>query len=162
MNELDKKDRVSRALVAVALALCAAAPAAAQTEEGGVYVAGDGFSFARAAAQALGSNPHGARFFLLALPPETSALETSATGPVAAVRDRVTAAGGVLYVCQRDVDSGKVNPARLVPGVIAVRGWPPPGSGDLPADARYFPGENPANLPSSNSGLRRLRKICSD
>jgi hypothetical protein len=46
--------------------------------------------------------------------------------------------------------------------VIAVRGWPPPGSTALPADARYFPGENPGALPASNEALRRLRATCSD
>jgi hypothetical protein len=157
--------RLRRRLVTFAAAACAAGAAmtaGAQTEEGGLYIAGAGFSFAQAAAHALGMNPVGQRFFLLSLPPETRALETSATGPVAAVRDRVIAAGATLYVCQRDIDSGKVNPGALVPGVIAVRGWPPPGSTALPADARYFPGENPGALPASNEALRRLRATCSD
>lgn len=157
--------RLRRRLVTFAAAVCAAGAAmtaAAQAEEGGLYIAGAGFSFAQAAAHALGMNPVGQRFFLLSLPPETRALEGSATGPLAAVRDRVIAAGATLYVCQRDVDSGKVNPAALVPGVIAVRGWPPPGSTQLPADTRYFPGENPALFPTSNEALRRLRATCSD
>jgi hypothetical protein len=157
--------RLRRRIVTFAAAACAAGVAAtgtAQSEEGGLYIAGDGFSFAQAAAHGLGMNAVGQRFFLLSLPPETRALERSATGPLAAVRDRVIAAGGVLYVCQRDVASGKVNPAALVPGVIAVRGWPPPGSTQLPADARYVPGENPALFPTSNEALRRLRATCSD
>jgi len=157
--------RFRRRFVTFAAALCAAgagATATAQGEEGGLYIAGSGFSFAQAAAHALGMNPVGQRFFLLSLPPETRALERSATGPLAAVRDRVIAAGGTLYVCQRDIDSGKVDPAALVPGVIAVRGWPPPGSTALPADARYFPGENPGAFPASNEALRRLRATCSD
>lgn len=157
--------RLRRRLVAIAAAACAAGAAAtagAQSDEGGLYIAGDGFSFARAASQALGTNPAGQRFFVLSLPPETRALETSASGPLAAVRERVVAAGGVLYICQRDVDNGKVNPAALVPGVIAVRGWPPLGSSALPADARYFPGENPAVLPVSDHALRRLRAACSN
>ena len=157
--------RLRRGLVTIAAAVCAAGAAATargQSEEGGLYIAGDGFSFAQAAAHALGMNAVGQRFFVLSVPPETRALETSATGPLAAVRDRVIAAGGVLYICQRDVASGKVNPATLVPSVIAVRGWPPPGSTALPADARYFPGENPAALPAANDALRRLRATCSD
>lgn len=157
--------RLRRRLVTIAAAACAAGAAmtaAAQAEEGGLYIAGAGFSFAQAAAHALGMNPAGQRFFLLSLPPETRALETSAPGPLAAVRDRVIAAGATLYVCQRDVDSGKVNPAALVPGVIAVRGWPPPGSTALPPDARYFPGENPAAFPIADAALRRLRATCSD
>jgi hypothetical protein len=157
--------RLRRKLVATAAAVSAAgatAIAGAQTEEGGLYIAGAGFSFAQAAAHALGMNPAGQRFFLLSVPPETRALETTATGPLAAVRDRVIAAGATLYICQRDVDNRKINPAALVPGVIAVRGWPPPGSTDLPADARYFPGENPGAFPASNEALRRLRATCSD
>jgi hypothetical protein len=155
--------RLRGKLIGVAAVCAAAIPAAAQPPEGGLYVAGAGFSFARAAAQALGGNPAGQPFFLLALPPETQALETAATGPVATVRDRVIAAGGVLMVCRRDIDSGKVNPARLVPGVVAVRGWPPSGSSaTLPPGERYFQGENPAVLPASNEALRRLRSTCSE
>lgn len=165
MTRTERTRRLRRKLVAIAVAACAAAAAAtatAQSGEGGLYIAGDGFSFAQAAAHALGMNAVGQRFFLLSLPPETRALERSATGPLAAVRDRVIAAGATLYICQRDVDNGKVNPAALVPGVTAVRGWPPPGSTALPADARYFPGENPAALPASNNALRQLRATCSE
>jgi hypothetical protein len=43
-----------------------------------------------------------------------------------------------------------------------VRGWPPPGSQALPDGQRYYPGENPANLPAANEALRRLRSTCSD
>lgn len=165
MHRLQGMHRLRRRLVTIAAAVCAAGAAmtaGAQAEEGGLYIAGDGFSFERAASEALGANPAGQRFFLLSLPPETRALETTASGTPAAARDRVIAGGGVLYVCRRDVDTGKVNPAALVPGVIAVRGWPPPGSSALPADARYFPGENPAVLPVSDDALRRLRATCAD
>ncbi len=149
--------------LATAILGSGAMPAIAQPTEGGLYIAGDGFSFARAAAQALGANPEGQRFFLLSLPPETRALETATTGSVAAVRDRVVASGGVLYVCQRDVDRGKVDLARLVPGVVAVRGWPSGGSSaTMPPGERYFQGENRAVLPASNDSLRRLRASCSD
>jgi hypothetical protein len=74
--------RIRRRLVTIAAAVCAAGAAttaAAQAEEGGLYIAGDGFSFAQAAAHALGMNAVGQRFFLLSLPPETRALERSAT-----------------------------------------------------------------------------------
>jgi hypothetical protein len=153
-------DRFRRNLVAAAV--CAAVAAAAQAQQGGVYVAGDGFSFAKAAAQGLSANPPGQRFFLLALPPETRALEAAATGRLAATRKRVTSSGGVLMVCQRDVDSGKVKVGALVPGVVVVRGWPPAGSAELPPGERYFEGENRDVLPTSNEGLRRLRTTCSD
>jgi hypothetical protein len=151
-------------LFAVATTVCAAAiPALVPAQsEGGLYIAGGaGFTFQQAADQGLAQNPGGQRFFLLSLPPETQALTKTAQGPLAAVRDRVVAANGVLLVCKRDVDSGKVNAATLVPGVVAVRGFPPPGSKALPDGERYFPGENPANLPASNESLRRLRVTCS-
>ena len=151
-------------LIAAAAAICAAgiaAPASAQTE-GGLYIAGYGFSFPEVVDRAIAQNPGGQRFFLLSLPPETQALTTSAAGPLAAARDRVVAANGVLLVCQRDIDSGRISAAALAPRVVAVRGWPPVGSPSLPPGERYFQGENPANLPASNEALRRLRSTCSD
>ncbi len=160
-NGTNRPDWKMAALAALACAAGAVATAGAQSAQGGLYIAGAGFSFGQAAVQALKTNPEGQRFFLLSVPPETRALETAANEPLAALRARVLEAGGVLYVCQRDVDSGKVRLATLVPGVIAVRGWPPAGSAQLPADARYFPGENPAALPASNEALRRLRSTCS-
>ena len=151
-------------LIAAAAAICAAgiaAPASAQTE-GGLYIAGYGFSFPEVVDRAIAQNPGGQRFFLLSLPPETQALTTSAAGPLAAARDRVVAANGVLLVCQRDIDSGRISAAALAPRVVAVRGWPPAGSPSLPPGERYFKDENPANLPASNEALRRLRSTCSD
>ena len=151
-------------LIAIAAAICAAgmtAPASAQSE-GGLYIAGYGFSFQEVVDRAIAQNPGGQRFFLLSLPPETQALTTSAAGPLAAARDRALTANGVLLVCQRDLDSGRINAAGLAPRVVAVRGWPPAGSPSLPPGERYFRGENPADLPASNEALRRLRSTCSD
>jgi hypothetical protein len=151
-------------LAELVAAVCAAAiPALAHAQsEGGLYVAGGaGFTFQQAADRGVAQNPGGQRFFVLAVPPETAALMTTASGALAAARNRVVAANGVLLVCQRDIDSGKINPANLVPGVVPVRGWPPPGSQALPDGQRYYPGENPANLPAANEALRRLRSTCS-
>jgi hypothetical protein len=89
------------------------------------------------------------------------ALARSATPSAAAVRERVLAAGGLLLVCQRDVDNGKVNAATLVPGVVAVRGFPPRGSNAIPRGERYYPDEDRAQLPQDNRALKRLRKACS-
>ena len=71
----------SRAVVYIFAAAFAAAalPAAAQSE-GGLYVAGAGFTFQQAVQQAIAKNPAGQRFFVLAIPPETRALLTTATG----------------------------------------------------------------------------------
>jgi hypothetical protein len=134
-------------------------PAAAQSE-GGLYIAGYEVDFERAASDGLSRNPPGQRFFVLVLPPHTSALTPAATKSAAAARERVIAANGVILVCQRDIDSGAVDASKLVAGVVAVRGWPPAGSNALPAGQRYFADENPAKLPQANEALRRLRSTC--
>jgi putative intracellular protease/amidase len=145
----------------IAAAICAGTAVSARAQaEGGLYIAGEGFTFQQAAQRAMKNNPRGQRFFLLSLPPETRALMTNATRQLAAVRDRVVAANGMLYVCQRDIDNGKIDAGNLVPGVLAVRGWPPAGADSLPHGARYFEGEDPSKLPASNNALRRLRSTC--
>jgi hypothetical protein len=144
------------ALLAVAGASAASAPS-----EGGLYIAGAGFSFQVAAERAMAQNPGGRRFFLLTLPPEADALAASATPVQRRLRERVVAANGVLLVCQRDLDNGRIDAARLAGGVVAVRGWPAPGSSELPAGQRYFPNEDPATLPAANEALRQLRSTCS-
>ncbi len=149
------------ALASATLIACVMSSAALGQDEGGLYIAGDGFSFEQAANRALAQNPNGGRFFLLALPPNTKALTDGAPKSVAALRDRVKAQGGVILVCQRDVDKRVIDARRLAPGVVAVRGFPPPGSNAIPPGERYFPGENPDNLPRSNEALRRLRSTCS-
>jgi hypothetical protein len=152
--------RIERRLL-VAFMACTLPPAALAQAEGGLYVAGAGFSFEQAASDGLSRNPGGQRFFLLALPPQTDALTARASTAQAAARQRVTDGNGVLLVCQRDLDNGAIDPSKLVRGVVAVRGWPPAGSNDLPSGQRYFPDENPDNLPQSTEMLRRLRSTCS-
>jgi hypothetical protein len=153
--------RLGRVAAAVAIACALPWTARAQAPEGGLYIAGYGFGFVQAAQQAMAQNPPGRRFFVLALPPNTDALTPRAPRSTLAVRDRAVARGGVLLVCQRDIDSGAVRVADLVPGVVAVRGFPPPGAPDIPPGARYFPGEDGSRLPQSNTALRRLRSTCS-
>jgi len=148
------------ACLAVSTAALTMTTRAMAQSEGGLYIAGAGFSFQVAAERALAQNPGGRRFFVLSLPPETAALITSATGSRARLRERVLAANGVLLVCQRDIDNGKLNAARLAPGVVAVRGWPQLGSNDLPDGQRYFANENTADLPAANEALRQLRSAC--
>jgi hypothetical protein len=143
-------------LAALAAAVCTAgiaAPASAQSE-GGLYIAGYGFTFAEVADRAIAHNPGGRRFFVLALPEEADALQSNAARPLAAARDRVIAANGVVLACQRDIDEGRIDAARLVAGVVAVRGWPPRGE-------RHHEGEEPGKLPASETALRRLRSTCS-
>jgi hypothetical protein len=160
-SRLHEKKSALGGLVAMAWIASAYPASAIAASEGGLYIAGSGFSFEQAANQGLAQNPKGQRFFVLALPPNSDALKKAAPKPAASVRDRVTAAGGVLLVCQRDIDSRAVDAAALVPGVVPVRGFPPAGSNALPHGERYFPGENPDNLPRSTEALRRLRAACS-
>jgi hypothetical protein len=144
-----------------ALIACALPGAVLAQGEGGLYIAESRFSFEQAAEQGLSRNTAGQRFFVLALPPNTAALTTTATPAAASLRDRVVAAGGVLYVCQRDIDSGALDAASLAPGVVAVRGFPPRGSNAIPRGERYYPDENRDTLPRNNRTLKRLRKACS-
>jgi hypothetical protein len=142
-----------RAVAALALA-CLGGVATAS--EGGLYIAGAGFTFQQAADRALAQNPVGERFFVLTLPPEAGALGNQAAPALQRLRERVLAANGVLLVCQRDLDNGRINAGNLAAGVVAVRG----NSNSLPTGQRYFAGENPADLPASNKALRRLRSTC--
>lgn len=151
--------KVSSLVAAVLLA--AATLAGAQPGEGGLYIAGAGFGFDAAAQRALAQNTAGQRFFLLSLPPEASALRRNALPVQAQWRERVLAANGVLLVCQRDLDLGRIDAATLVSQVVPVRGWPPKGSPAWPAGQRTFAGEDRANLPTANEVLRRLRSTCS-
>lgn len=154
----------SRSVVALwaAVTIACSLPAAAFAQnEGGLYIAGYGFSFEQAAEQGTANNRKGQRFFLLALPPNTESLMRTAAKPAATARDQAIARGAVLLVCQRDIDNGSIDAAGLVPGVVAVRGFPPPGSSAIPPGERYFPDENRENLPRSNEALRRLRTTCS-
>jgi len=135
-------------------------PAWAQSE-GGLYIAGYEVDFERAAGDGLSRNPPGQRFFLLVLPPHTAALTSAAPKSASAAREHVVAANGVILVCQRDIDSGAIDSSKLVPGVVAVRGWPPAGSSALPAGQRHFADEDPAKLPQANEALWRIRSTCS-
>jgi hypothetical protein len=151
---------IALAVAALATLGAAAVPGAAHAQdEGGLYIAGAGFTFRQAAERAMAQNPGGRTFFVLALPPETVAITVAASPALTALRERVRAANGVLMVCQRDVDQGRVDGARLATGVVAVRGWP--AAGGPAAGQRYLPGENPAEMPASDEALRRLRSVCS-
>ncbi len=153
--------RRRRASVVALLAAAGMSLASAQPAEGGLYIAGAGFSFEVAAERALSQNPGGRRFYLLTLPPEAAALGTSASPPQRRLRERVVAANGVLLVCQRDLDNGRIDTTRLASGVVPVRGWRGPGSDELPAGQRHFQNEDPSKLPAANEALRQLRSTCS-
>lgn len=146
-----------RWLLAVIGVLSAAA--AAQSDFGGLYIAGGGgFTFKQAVQNGLAENR--GRFFVISLPPETSGLSQRAPDSVTALRDRAARAGAVFLVCKRDVDSGAVTLSSLISGVVSVRGWPPVGTPGLSADQLFYPDEDPTDFPASVTLLRRLRAIC--
>ena len=159
-NTSTRSRRVAQLSAAVCLA-CIAQFATAAQQEGGLYIAGYEFSFEQAASRGLAQNPKGRRFFVLTLAPNAGALMKSAPQSSITLRDRVIRSNGVLLVCQRDIDRGSIDASQLAQGVVAVRGFPPPGSNAIPPGERYFPDENPDNLPRSNEALRRLRATCS-
>ncbi|HYN62633.1 MAG TPA: hypothetical protein VET87_24290 [Rubrivivax sp.] len=147
-------------LVCAVLAAAACSTGVRAQSEGGLYIAGAGFSFQVAADRAMAQNAGGRRFFLLSLPPESRALATTARPSMNALRNRVLAANGVLLVCQRDIDNRSIPAATLASGVVAVRGWPGKGDEPLPDGERYFANESRAHLPADNEALRRLRSAC--
>ena len=149
------------AVAALVLAATAANAPAASAAAGGLYIAGDGFSFNSAAERALAHNPRGQRFVLLVLPREAAALGERATPSQRRLRDRVRLGGGVLLVCQRDLDNGRIAAAGLLEGVVPVRGWPAAGERSLAPGQRTYANEDAALLPASNEALRRLRATCS-
>jgi hypothetical protein len=144
------------------LAWLAAAPLASGAgPEGGLYIAGARFSFAEAAQRALSENGASQKFFVLVLPEAAAALAVNAPARQAQLRDRLLGADGVLLVCRRDVDNGRIDPSTLVGEVVAVRGWPAPGEASLPAGQRFFAQEDRSKLPTVNENLRSLRATCS-
>lgn len=135
--------------------------AGAQASGGGLYVAGGNFDFTQAVERALAQNPTPSKFFVLATGDAVRGLSVVAPPELVEVRNRGLARGAVYLVCRRDIDREDIRLTDLVSGVVPVRGWPPPGSNDLPEGKNYYSGEEPSTLPSSNELLRRLRSTCS-
>jgi hypothetical protein len=152
------KVSVRRLLV---LWLYAMASAASAQGSGGLYVAGDNFDFTQAVERALAQHPMPSKFFVLATGDSVHGLSVVAPPELVEVRNRGAARGAVYLVCQSDVEREVIRLSELVSGVVAVRGWPPPGSNELPAGTTYYRDEDPSMLPSSTELLRRLRSTCS-
>jgi len=145
----------------VALSLAFAAPTIVAQAPGGLYIAGDQFDFEQAAQAALAENAGGQRYYVLVLAPASQALSRQASGKLVALRGQVSASGGILLACQRDLVNGAIDLRNLVPGVVPVRGWPPPDFDLWPPNQLYYPGEDPAQLPVPTEQLRRARAACS-
>ena len=100
------------------------------------------------------------QFFLLAAGDALRYLVLTAPPELVAVRNRIARGNVVFLVCQRDLDAGNYRLSDLVPGVVAVKGWPLP---DRPTNfaGNYYPDEDPGQLPLETQALRRLRSTCS-
>lgn len=143
------------------LGWCLAAGAAFAQGSGGLYVAGGNFDFTQALERALAQHPAPSKFFVLATGGAVRGLSVIAPPELVEVRNRGAARGAVYLVCQRDIEREVFQLTDLVSGVVAVKGWPAPGSSELPEGTNYYRGEEPSNLPGSTELLRRLRSTCS-
>ena len=141
--------------------LYAMASAASAQGSGGLYVAGDNFSFTQAVERALAQHLTPSKFFVLATGDSVRGLSVVAPPELVEVRNRGAARGAVYLVCRRDIEREAFSLTDLVSNVVAVRGWPPPGSTELPEGTNYYRGEDASMLPSSTELLRRLRSTCS-
>ena len=135
--------------------------AASAQGAGGLYIAGANFDFAQAVERALAQNPTPSKFFVLATGDAVRGLSVVARPELVEVRNRGAARGAVYLVCRRDIEREAFQLTDLISGVVAVKGWPAPGSNELPEGTNYYRGEDQSNLPSSTELLRRLRSTCS-
>jgi hypothetical protein len=150
--------KVKRLLV---LWLYAMASAASAQGSGGLYVAGGNFDFTQAVERALAQRQTPSKFFVLAIGNAVRGLSVVAPPELVDVRNRGAARGAIYLVCRRDIEREVFRLNDLISGVVAVRGWPSPGSNELPEGTSYYRGEDPSTLPSSTELLRRLRSTCS-
>lgn len=147
---------MSRWLLALFSALACSAAAQAS---GGLYVAGGGFDFGQVGDRAVAQNPQ-TRFFLLTTGDAVRYLSLTAPPDLVAVRNRIARGNVVFLVCQRDIDAGTYRLGDLVPGVVAVKGWPAANGPDNLV-GNYYADEEPGQLPTATEALRRLRATCS-
>ena len=138
-----------------------ATAAGAQPSGGGLYVAGGSFDFTHAVERALAQNPAPSKFFVLATGDAVRGLSVVAPPELVEVRNRGSARGAIYLVCRRDIERELFRLDDLVSGVVAVKGWPPPGSNELPEGTNFYRDEDASMLPGSNDLLRRLRSTCS-
>ncbi|OGA28448.1 MAG: hypothetical protein A3I01_01245 [Betaproteobacteria bacterium RIFCSPLOWO2_02_FULL_65_24] len=143
--------------------LCLFAPGAllaqVKGETGGVYVAGEGFSFEQAAADALrerASSPADP-LAVLVLGGEVRRVTLKGTTPeLRSLADKLQAAGATLYVCERDIRAARLNPAEFLPGVRIERGW-------TRAEAQANVGSRKeADSRAPEAMLRRIRRLCAE
>lgn len=137
------------------------AGSAAAQGGGGLYVAGSGFGFTQTVERAVVQNPAASRFFVLVTADALRGLTQLAPDDMVAARNLGARSGAVFLVCRRDIEREQINLNDLVSGVVPVRGWPAPGSNELPEGTLYYRDEDPSTLPKAADLLRRLRSTCS-
>ncbi|MGH6609913.1 MAG: hypothetical protein ACRECQ_06635 [Burkholderiaceae bacterium] len=145
----------------LALSLFAVVAIAAAQGTGGLYIAGSNFGFAQTVERAVAQNPTPSKFFVLAVGEAVRGLSVVAPPELVEARNLGAKQGAVYLVCRRDIEREVFQLTDLVSGVVPVRGWPAPGSNELPEGKKYYANEDPSNLPNSNELLRRLRATCS-
>lgn len=128
---------------------------------GGLYIAGGGLGFAQTVERAVAQNPTPSQFFVLVTGDALRGLSVVAPPELVEARNLGASRGAVYLVCRRDIEGEVVRLSDLVSGVVAVRGWPAPGSDELPPGTNYYRGEDPSSLPKATELLRRLRSTCS-
>lgn len=143
------------------LLLYATATAAGAQTTGGLYVAGGSVDFVQTIERAVAQNSTPSKFFVLATGDAVRGLSVVAPPELVEARNLGAKHGAVYLVCRRDIERDLFKLSDLTSGVIAVKGWPPPGSDELPEGTNYYRGEDPSNLPKSTELLRRLRSTCS-
>ncbi len=128
---------------------------------GGLYIAGANFGFTQTVERAVAQNPAPSRFFVLVTGDALRGLSVVAPPELVEARNLGAGRGAVYLVCRRDIEREVIRLSDLVSGVVVVRGWPAPGSDELPEGTSYYRGEDPSSLPKAADLLRRLRSTCS-
>jgi hypothetical protein len=147
----------------IALLLCLLAPGALlaqlKGEAGGVYIAGEAFSFEQAAAEALrdrAASPVDPAAVLV-LGGQMRRLTLKGTTPEQrSLAEKLQAAGAAVYVCERDLRAARLSPGELLPGVRIERGW-------TRAEAQAQVGSRKEPEKRTPEGLlRRIRRLCAE
>lgn len=153
-----KADRHFRCIaVAALLAFAAVEASAANAEEGGVYISGQGASFDQAVAQALAERSReNARFWIVVSGSEVGKLTRNPANAEMAERIRqLRELGGVIYACDSDLERQAISEDELLDGVERVAGYGATRPG--------FPVAQPeSGLPAGNSQNRLILRSCAD
>ena len=104
---------------------------------GGLYIAGANFGFVQTVERAVAQNPAPSRFFVLATGEALRGLSVVAPPELVEARNLGASRGAVYLVCRRDIEQEVVRSSDLVSSVVVVRGWPAPGSNELPEGTSY-------------------------